>query len=192
MKNPESELISLLITGDESTFRIIYEKYAEKVYSFALLFLKDTGWSEDVVQEVFVKLWNSKERLDPDKDLWNFLYVITKRISLNKLRDIKYYTSSFDQLWTNISRSSDCSYTKLNVKELAEQLDVIIDQLPVRQREVFKLSRFEGLTHQQIAEELQISQNTVKNHMIQALKAIRRGNLGVDYFVLSFGILLFC
>src|SRR5690606_28050715 len=103
---------------------------------------------------------------------------------LNKLRDIKAFSPSFEHLWNNISRLSDCSHEKLIAKELSDYLDQMLNQLPDRQREVFKLSRFEGFTHQQIAEELKISPNTVKNHMIQALKTIRNASLYIDCLLL--------
>lgn len=184
MKATDNALIELLKAGDESAFEIIYDKYSERIYQFSILLLKDTGWSEDVVQEVFVKLWNTKENLDSNKSLWTFLYVLTKRTALNKLRDIKSFSSDFEHLWNNISTLSDCSHEKLIAKELSNQLDYVLNTLPKRQREIFKLSRFEGFTHQEIADALNISPNTVKNHMIQALKTIRKGAWDIDYLLL--------
>lgn len=182
--NEEHKWITGLMLDDERDLKFIYDKYSLQVFNFSFLLLKDTGWSEDVVQEVFVKLWNNRSKLDPNGHLLPYLYVLTKRVSLNKLRDIKAFSPSFEHLWNNISRLSDCSHEKLIAKELSDYLDQMLNQLPDRQREVFKLSRFEGFTHQQIAEELKISPNTVKNHMIQALKAIRNSSLDIDYLLL--------
>ncbi len=185
MKTDENyNLILNLKLHDELALQAIYYKYAEQVYKFSFLLLKDTGWSEDVVQEVFVKLWNNRSNLDPEGNLWTYLFVLTKRASLNKLRDIKAFSSSFEQLWDNISRLSDCSHEKLVVKELSDSLEGLLNELPDRQREVFKLSRYEGFTHQEIAKKLNISPNTVKNHMVQALKTVKKGFLWTGYIIL--------
>lgn len=182
--NEEHKWITGLMHDDERALKFIYDEYSLQVFNFSFLLLKDTGWSEDVVQEVFVKLWNNRSKLDPSGRLLTYLFVLTKRASLNKLRDIKSFTPSFDHLWNNISSLSDCSHEKLVAKELSDYLDQVLSKLPKRQREVFKLSRFEGFTHQQIAEELNISPNTVKNHMIQALKTIRNASLYIDCLLL--------
>lgn len=182
----ENELITLLMHDDESAFQSIYDRYSERVYNFSFLLLKDTGWSEDIVQEVFVKLWNSRNNLDPKGKMWTYLYVLTRRASLNKLRDIKNSDACFDRVWENISQLADCSHEKLVVKELSAKLDEVLQELPTRQREVFTLSRFEGFTHQEIAEKLKISPNTVKNHMIQALKVIRKRTFDIDVMLLLF------
>lgn len=180
----EHRWIVQLKHNDEEALRSIYDTFSSQVFDVAFLILKDTGWSEDVVQEVFVKLWNSRAKLDPSGSLLSYLYVLTKRASFNKLRDIKKFSSDFEQLWINISRLSDCSHEKLIAKELSDHLDGLLEKLPERQREVFKLSRFEGLTYQQIAEALNVSPNTVKNHMVQALKTLRNSSLNIDYMVL--------
>lgn len=182
--NEEHKWITGLMHDDEQALKFIYDKYSPQVFNFSFLLLKDTGWSEDVVQEVFIKLWNNRSKLDPTGRLLPYLSVLTKRASLNKLRDIKSFSPSFDHLWNNISSLSDCSHEKIIARELSDYLDRMLNQLPERQRVVLKLSRFEGFTHQQIAEELKISPNTVKNHMIQALKTIRSQSLDIDYLLL--------
>lgn len=183
MESIEGRLIRLLRTDSEAAFQEVYDMYSARIYRFSLVLLKDTGWSEDIVQEVFVKLWKSRRQLDVNKDLWVYLYVLTKRTALNKLRDIETFSSSFDLLWENISRLGDSPDEKLINKELGLYLEKILGRLPERQREVFRLSRFEGYTHQQIAEKLNISPNTVKNHLIQALKTIRSLPLDINYFL---------
>lgn len=174
---PSREDIALLraiISGNELAIRIIYERYSNRVYKLSLVLLKDTGWSEDVVQEVFIKFWNNRQALDPDGEVWNLLYVITKRTALNKLRDIGKSNSNFEKMWASISYLSDTVHEEFIAKELSGRLAIFLDRLPDRQREIFKLSREQGYTHQQIAVKLGISPNTVKNHIVQALKVIRK------------------
>lgn len=177
-------LILKLKQNDESALKQIYNTYSDRVYNFSFFILKDTGWSEDIVQDVFMRFWHSRMKLDPKGNLWNYFYVITKRLSLNKLRDIISFDSSFEHIWENISNLSDCSHQKLLLKELSHSLDKILADLPERQREVFKMNKLEGFTYKQIADTLKISPNTVKNHMIQALKTVKKEALDIDYLVL--------
>ena len=182
----ESELILSLKDGNSESFEKLYQLYADKVFGLSFLLLKDTGWSEDVVQEVFVKIWNSRSSLEEEKSLWSFIYVLTKRSSLNKLRDIQKFDSQFEYLWENISILNDCSHEKLIAKELQARVEELLNGLPERQREVFRMSRMEGYSYQEIGERLNISPNTVKNHMIQALKTIKSQLKHIDYLLLLF------
>lgn len=182
-------LLRAIISGNELAIRIIYERYSNRVYKLSLVLLKDTGWSEDVVQEVFIKFWNNRQALDPDGNVWNLLYVITKRTALNKLRDIGKSNSNFEKIWSNISYLSDSVHEEFIAKELSDRLAVFLDRLPDRQREIFKLSREQGYTHQQIALQLGISPNTVKNHIVQALRVIRKYTQEPESF---FFLIFFC
>ncbi len=177
------ELITSLMQHSEPALESIYNKYAERIYKFSFFLLKDTGMSEDAVQEVFVKLWDSRSKLDPEGNLWTFLYVLAKRITLNKLRSYNRSEALMDNIWNNISQKSECPHEKLIAKELSKHLEWVLQELPDRQRQVFTLSRFEGFSHQEIAQQLDISPNTVKNHMIQALKIIRKQRYDVDFLL---------
>ena len=84
----DGDAIHQLIAGDESAFTAIYELYGEKVYRLAFRFLKDRQQSEEIVQETFINLWLSREKLNPEGNMWLYLYVISKRLSLNALRQV--------------------------------------------------------------------------------------------------------
>lgn len=172
--NENVALLLAIISEDESALSVVYNKYAKNVYKLSLVLLKDTGWSEDVVQEVFIRLWDSRSRLDPNGDIWNLLYIITKRTALNKLRDVGKSNIGMERIWANISSVSESVHEVLVAKELGFHLGNLLEKLPVRQREILKLSREQGFTHQQIATQLGVSTNTVKNHLVQALKRIRK------------------
>ncbi|NHA02362.1 sigma-70 family RNA polymerase sigma factor [Mucilaginibacter sp. HC2] len=167
------EDIKRLIAGDETAFRLAYGVYSEKIYKLAYRFLKDPDLSAEIVQETFITFWINRDKLDPDVDLWPYLHVITKRLSINSLKQI--YKST-DNLKLLIQRTIlEHNYTDEHVA--ADDLKIftqkIIDQLPRQQQLVFKLSRNEGLSYKEIADRLQISQHTVRNHMIQALKTLK-------------------
>lgn len=172
--NENFELLQGIISDEESALNIIYKRYSKRVYNLSLYLLKDTGWSEDIVQEVFIKFWNSRKRLDPNGDIWTLLYVITKRTSLNKLRDVGKSKPGIEKVWANISNTSETVYEVFLAKELSSQLGALLEHLPARQKEIFCLTRDHGFTYKQIANQLGVSPNTVRNHLVQTLKRIRK------------------
>lgn len=167
-------IIYLLKGGDEASFKFIYEKLSEPVYHLAIRFLKDTAWSEEIVQEVFLALWLNKEKLDENGNMWLYLYVLTKRLCLNRLRNIKRSKDSFEHLMLKIEKASESTQDAILIADLEKHVNQVVSSLPERQKEVFKLSRLEGLSHKEISEELGISTNTVKNHIVEALKTLKK------------------
>jgi len=165
--------IRLLMEGDESALRKVYDCHGEHVYQFAFHFLKDEDWSEEIVQDVFLKLWISREGLDESGNIWLYLYVITKRLCLNRLREIKRSAVLRSRLMENIERSRNPIEEQLFASDIERLAEGVIATLPAQQQIVFKLSREQGLSYTEIAQKLQISPNTVKNHLVQALKKLR-------------------
>ncbi|HTF27693.1 MAG TPA: RNA polymerase sigma-70 factor [Flavitalea sp.] len=167
------EDIERLIAGDETAFRLAYGLYSGKIYKLAYRFLKNQELSEEIVQETFITFWLNRDKLDPNLNLWPYLHVITKRLSINSLKQI--YKST-DNLQLLIQRTI-LEHSHIDEYIAAEDLKIftqkIIDQLPRQQQLVFKLSRNDGLSYKEIADKLQISQHTVRNHMIQALKTLK-------------------
>jgi len=181
----ESKLIDMLIEGRKSAFEQLYHSYSNRVFNLSFFLLKDTGWSEDVVQDVFVKLWENRSGLQRDQNLWTYLYVMTKRQALNKLRSVKRSNACFERLWTQISEVEDNLHDTVVAKELKENIKKLLRLLPRQQRTVFSLSRLEGFSHREIAERLNISPNTVKNHIVQAAKYLKNERLYHDLFLLA-------
>lgn len=185
MSRIDSSTIQHLMAGDETALSFIYDIHSEQVYQLAFRFLKDTAWSEEIVQDVFLKLWLNRQGLDDKGDMWLYLYVITKRLCLNKLREIRKSTALFEQLLLNIEAESKRSDEQLMAEELERHAQQLIARLPKQQQLIFKLSREDGLTHNEIAQKLGLSPNTVKNHMVQALKTLKSslGQSGYTYLV---------
>lgn len=180
-----SQDIKLLRSGDEAAFARIYKQFSTQVYQLAFRFLKDKAQSEEIVQETFIKLWLNKEKLDKEGNLWLYLYVIAKRLSLNALRKIGQSEELFAQLLINIKEAHNHTEEDILAADMERFTEMVLAKLPNQQRIIFRLSRVEGLTHLQIAEKLQISPNTVKNHMVSALKTIEASLKRTDliYFI---------
>lgn len=162
-----------MIGGDEHTFQRVYDVYSEPVYQLAFRFLKNPVWCEEIVQDVFLKLWLHREGLDEDGNTWLYLYVITKRLCLNQLREIRKSTIRFDELISHMEQRYDGMEETLFAADMDRHAQQLIAALPQQQRLVFRLSRMEGLSHKEIAKQLGLSPNTVKNHMVQALKTLK-------------------
>lgn len=187
-KRVDRNAIQQLIAGDESVFTIVYELYSEKVYRLAFRFLKDEKHAEEIVQETFINLWLGREKLSTDGNLWLYLYVISKRLSLNALRQIGKSSILVEKLLHEISELQNTTEEEVIAHDLEHYAEKIIDKLPRQQQLVYKLSRVEGLSHKEIAEQLQISPNTVKNHMVEALKTLKTH---LKYSDFLFFVLLF-
>lgn len=169
----DSEGIEQLIAGNESVFTVFYELYSEKVYRLAFRFLKDKEQSEEIVQETFINLWLSREKLNTEGNMWLYLYVIAKRLSLNALRQVCKSTDLTEKLLHHMIEGHNSTEEEVLAHDLEQFAEKIIEKLPRQQQLVFKLSRIEGLSHKEIAEQLHISPNTVKNHMVEALKTLK-------------------
>jgi RNA polymerase sigma-70 factor (family 1) len=165
-------LIIALIDGREDALQQLFDRYANDVYRIAYAVLKDSFESEDVVQEVFIKLWNARLRLDETGSIWSFIYVIARRVSLNKLRESRFKIA--EQVFTleaDFSKDSDEDTIR---KEILALENEVIKKLPGQQRTAYLLSRVEGLTYKEIADQMNIAPNTVKNHIIQALRTFKK------------------
>ena len=169
----EETLIIRLKKGDEQAFSILYKSYWMKIYNFARLYLTSSDDIEEIVQEVFIKLWEAKHLIDIEQSFEGFLFIITRNTIFNQSR--KRLNYSFLKL--TVLQSIEKSYEDedhLELSDLKRHLSTLISQLPARQQEVFHLSREEHLTYAQIAEKLSISEKTVEYHMTAALKYLRK------------------
>jgi len=167
-------VIGQLKSGQEAALKLLFDRYSDDVYSIAYSVLKDPFESEDVVQEVFIKVWNARFQLDETGNIWSFIYIITKRLALNKLRDLKVQIKNQVVLFeTNFAQIGSSDNNTL-VQEILALEHEVLEKLPEQQRKVYVLSRVEGLTYKEIAGQMNIAPNTVKNHIIQALKTFKK------------------
>ena len=164
--------------GDREAFRSLYDTYAPFVFDLGYKLLKDSGLAEEIVQDCFVKIWATRSEIHEDQEIWPLIYVIAKRLCFNQLRHArvarKYLVQVDDVLINDVEQ-------RLNVRELENQLEHSIENLPEQQKRALRLSRMDGYTHQQIAVEMGISPNTVKNHITQALKNLKKTLPQADY-----------
>lgn len=167
------ELISRIRIGDEAAFRIAFDLYSSKLYTFSFRLLKDNEQCQEVVQEVFLNLWLSRTKLDDQYPLAPYLYTITRRLTLNVLRSMANKQFAMDKLWLNLQRVSNETEEMVLLEDLERFTEEVLRALPKQQQLVFRMSRQRELSYDEIADELNISRNTVKNHLVAALKTLR-------------------
>lgn len=170
----EKELVKKLKEGDSFAFEVLFYKYRNKVKGFAVKIVPAQVDPEEIVQEVFVKLWLKKEAVDPGKDFQSYLFSIAKHLVLDHLKSAVnrklYFVGEHFQQDLLIDEGQENTLQE----DAEEKLQRLIDEIPERRREIFRLSRFEGLSYKQIAERLNISENTVDSQIRNALAFLRK------------------
>ena len=170
----DQELALLIKKGDIRAFDKIYEKYSTRLYIFINGIIKSQKDSEDIVQEVFFKIWNNREKINEFLSLQSFLFTIAHNTTISILRK-RVNEYNYIEYVKSIQNAKELSTgeAELEFKELNDHLTSILNKLPKRQKEVFLLSRYDELSYKEIAERLGISVNTVENHMVKALRFLR-------------------
>jgi RNA polymerase sigma-70 factor, ECF subfamily len=171
-----NDLIKLLKKGDMLAFDAVYERYCKRMYGFVIRYIKQEEDAEEIVQEVFLKIWESRKKIDTYLSFDSFIFTIAYNTTISLLRkrvnEKKYL--EYLQLRQQITNADEI-IDEIHFKQIKEQLNTSLNQLTPRQREIFLLSREEGLTHSEIAKKLNISPNTVKNHLVTVLSFLRSG-----------------
>ena len=169
---PDLELILLINQEEEQAFTEIYNRYWEKMASYAVRLTKSEEEAADIVQEIFVSLWNRRTTLTVKSTLGAYLIRSTRNLCLRYIeRNIN--TSDFlDKITEQAVDNSLNIEESISLKELQDNIDLGIAKLPKKMREVYLLSRDEQLSYREIAEKLNIAEGTVKKQVSNALKII--------------------
>lgn len=170
----ERYLLNQVARGDQEAFKQLYNTFKDKLCSFIFVMSHSRETAEDVVQDVFLKIWLQRERLAGIENFNAYLFKMSQNHFLNLLRRIikkKQGLSKVLEEDTSIFANPD---QQLIYKNIRMEIEKIVSELPSRQKDIYVLKREVGLKHEEIAEQLQISLSTVKNHLTQALKTIQK------------------
>ena len=168
----ERHLIELLKEGDPISFEILFQQYYVRFHNFVRNLIKDTQAAEDIVQNVFMKVWINRAQLRPDQSIHNWIYVLTKHEVLNHIRDRKVYLQVEKILIPDSSQFSAVE-DMLQIRELDSRVREFIASMPEQRRRVFMMSRYRGLGNKEIAQMLGLSVRTVDRHINLALTSLR-------------------
>ncbi len=174
--------------GSEKAFREIYDRYHVQMYFIAKKYVKDSSLSEDAVQDIFVKLWTKRQKIDETKSIKGFLFTMLKNHVLNMIRDRKDKIISISSTKMEILPRKNLTDDELLYKEYHDIVQKGLNELSDRKREVFELKAFSGHSNSEVAELLKINIRTVKTHYYNSSKFIRaylKNHAGILFLLIS-------
>ena len=169
----EKTIILDLQKGNIQAFERIFSQFHKRIYNFCISLHQSCDDAEETVQKVFVALLEQRLLVDEEKPLASYLYTIARYMIYQDFRQQVYKKAAFDHYILNSPDLNETTKDDVLFDELVSFLETVIEKLPERQREIFKLSRFSGFTYLQIAEQLKISENTVDTQIRRALDFVR-------------------
>jgi RNA polymerase sigma-70 factor (family 1) len=169
----EQELILLLQKGDESAFEKIYALYSQRLLGALIKLVKSESLACELLQDVFIRVWNNREQVDPTKSFKSYLFRIAENLAYDLFRKTARDKRLQEELITQT-----CSYYNhveedLSNKENTQALQHLIIALPPQRRKIFSLVKLEGKTYAEVSELLNISPSTINDHVVKATKFIR-------------------
>lgn len=178
----EQDLLRQLIRGDIAGYEVLFHKYYPTFFAFIKGMTKETAVAEDIAQNIFMKVWLNREKLDAAKSIRNYLFVLAKHEIYNYFRtksrhvhDPKGgYRADRKQGGGGNLPSRNEIEEKLDLAETAEQVETIVGKMPPQRQQIFRMSRFEHMPSREIAEQLNLSVRTVDKHLELALKELRK------------------
>jgi RNA polymerase sigma-70 factor (family 1) len=184
-------LLLLISQNNEDAFKCLFKQERNKLFQYIFKITKSREASEEIVMDVFMKLWMSRQILTEIQHFPSFFFHIARNKALDFLRRAAKDHVLQELIWDEIQAVSDNrTDEKLLCDELHQELNVAINKLSPQRQIVFKLSREQHMTHDQIAAHLNLSKSTVKNHMIDALRSVKQ-HLGHNLDLVLLGIILF-
>lgn len=170
----EREWLRRAAGGDERAYRVLFERYADRMYANALHFTKSPELAQDLTQEIFIRVWLNRSKLAAVEHFDAWLFTVARNVVRNELRKKVFPIGNADFLEAYFRDQQLSPQERLEYKELETTIHEAIGHLPEQLRTVFRLSREEGLTHEEIARRMNISVVTSKTYMVRCLLAIRK------------------
>ena len=168
----DGELTAAVRGGDDRAYDAIFLRWFPQVHRFLLSMVKESALAEDLAQGVFMKLWLFRSRLNPALSLKNYLMILARNAALDFFRS-KYHTLQTDLPAPPEHAAPDRTEQKAEYSEASARIRKAVEEMPAQRREVFKMSRFEHLSSEEIATRMGLSVRTVEKHIQLALKDIR-------------------
>lgn len=180
----QKQLLRTLKTGNKDSFTLLYQEYWSQVYNFSRLYLTTREAAEEVVQEVFVKVWETREFIREDDNFKGLLFIITRNLIFNQSR--KNFNDDFYKMTvlSTLEQSYDME-AEIEANNLREYIDQLILDLPPQRQLIFNMSRKENLSYKEIAAQLNISEKTVENQISSAIKFLRQNLILLTVFLLG-------
>lgn len=182
----EKELLNRLAGGDENAFVTLFNAYQDYIFKVVYQFVKSQALAEELVQDIFLKVWQERQKLPHVQHFQNWLFILARNHLLRYLHRMAL-ERKVRRVWTDERPLNENSTDyKLRNSQFNELLQETISNLPPQQQAVLRLAKEQYLTYEEIAQRLSISPNTVRIHMSKALEAVRRAlkDKGIEFVLL--------
>lgn len=174
--------ISQLVSGSQRAFHKVFITSYPKVFSFSLRLVKNRDDAEDIAQTVFIRLWTKRDLLINVQNLDSYLYSMVKHTVLNYIKSKRGITVDISKM-NNITNSLSSPQEQIEAKDLKLLVDLIVENMPKQRRIIYKMSREQGMSNDDIALKMGLQKRTVENHIHLALKEIKR-NLPLLFLII--------
>lgn len=185
----EKELLMKIAEGSESAFKDLFHLWRDKLYFFILRITHSAEMAEDIVQDVFVKVWTNRAALQSIHHFDAYIYKISQNQAISGMKRMAQEALILAELKKAPDAATSLTEDAVVHRELSRKFQVVLSKLPTQQRLVYTLTHLQGLKHEEVARQLKISSSTVKNHMTRALGTIRK-ELLQDYQMIIIYMLL--
>ena len=182
-KYDEQKLSMQLQSGSMIAFESVYNHYKGILYYFALSYIGRKEDAEEIIQNTFISLWEHRSTINPSLPLKSYLYKITTNLVYNYLKRNTLHNKFIQHTISVAIDEDDSTQKELYYRDLRNAVDRIIGDMPEQQKLIFKLSRWEGLSHEEIANRLKISVRTVENQVYRAIRLLKE-NLKDEFLLI--------
>lgn len=169
----EQELFRQISEGNKNAFRALFGLYNGKLITFIYKLTKSETTAAELTQDIFVKLWVNRSELAAVNNVQGYLFTMASNRTIDHLRKVSTESRVLANIWMRIAKFQESAEEAYDAKEYSELINEAVIQLSPQKQKIFRLSRFEGLNHEEIATYLNLSKSTVKNHIVDTLRHIK-------------------
>jgi len=171
MQKLNKEVLDRLKVGDEVAFNELYAAYLQPAVRFCNSIVKDIDESQNIVHDVFIKIWDRRETINPELNFTSYLFTIIRNRVFDFLKEVKRNDLMKEEYWSRIelAQNEDPSIQEDRIRKISEA----VEDLSEKRKQIIKLNYQEGKSYEEIASDMRISKNTVKNQLVKAKQIIR-------------------
>jgi RNA polymerase sigma-70 factor (family 1) len=169
----ELQLLQQIAMGDELAFKLVFEIYRARVFTFVVNFIHSSADAEEIVQDTFLSLWQNRDGLVAVSHPRNYIYTIVRNKTLRYLSNVARDEKMVKIVWANMQMEVNATEEALLLRESRELITQALSRLPQQKQQIFRMCREGGMSHENIAMEMGLSKSRVKNVMVEVLKSIR-------------------